>query len=42
MVKRRYYEYRGVPDAKFTITYPCAADWIGANLRKAWAMALIT
>jgi hypothetical protein len=42
MVKRRHYEYQGMPDSKFTIAYPCAADWIGANLRKAWATTSIT
>jgi hypothetical protein len=41
-VKRRYYEYQGMPDAKFTISYPCTPEIIGTNLHKAWAMASIT
>ena len=41
-VKRHYYEYLGMPDAMFTIDYPCAPEIIGANLRKAWLLASIT
>jgi len=41
-VKQRHYEYQGIPDAIFTIDYPCAPEIIGTNLRKAWLMATIT
>lgn len=41
-IKRRYYEYQGMPEAIFSINYPCTPEVIGVNLRKAWEAALIT
>ncbi|HVY75929.1 MAG TPA: hypothetical protein VG890_13920 [Puia sp.] len=41
-VRRHYYEYLGMPEAKFEIDYPCTLTQIGLALREASKKCLIT
>lgn len=40
--RRHYYEYYPLPDKKFNVQYPCSSEEVGAGLRRAWDLAVIT
>lgn len=40
--RRHHYGYYPLPDKKFNIQYPCNVEVVGAGLRKAWDLAIIT
>ncbi|MFT3750458.1 MAG: hypothetical protein QM768_19245 [Agriterribacter sp.] len=40
--RRHYYGYYPLPDKKFNIQYPCSNEEVGAGLRRAWDLAIIT